>query len=195
MKTDILNQFLIKSQHLGIKDRFELIRNVYLSVLNEDESWHFFYESEMGDIIRCSPEFSGKLESWLSENNMEYNFYPFWEEVIPVVEDNLEYFSSIFHINSEFIINNALNFGDSLQIGMTLFIDRFSHSLYLNYGFSAGKLGNEESIILSRASVGRATYEGIRCQYLRDKEYMDYLKDKLESLENKIKEFDNGNKT
>lgn len=159
----MLCEIIIKDDLLPIDKRFFIIKSVYEKFLQEDELWHFFYEEEEGDIIRCSPENLIKITDFLDECGFEYTAHNSWNESLYDVINNPEYFARLFHLNSEFIINNALKIGDR----MTIFIDRYSHNLYLNYGFAQGEFKQSEQVILSDVLLSRSFYSGMRFQYLK----------------------------
>lgn len=172
----ILHEFHIEDNELTIQQRFQVIKSIYEMCLEKDERWHFFYEDEVGDIIRCSPGFSDKVKTTLDDAGFKYKFNNAWLETIYEVVNNPEYFADLFHLNSEYVINKALKI-DKAQ--MSAFFDRYSHSLFLKYYFSMGEFPYKESDLLATTVLNRAFYEGLRHQFIRDKAHIDYLQEKI----------------
>ncbi len=171
----LLSEIHIQTNELSNEKRFTIIEGIYNKFLQDDPLWHFFYEEEMGDIIRCSPEYRKDIEKFLIDCGFSFKSNETWIETIPEVVNNPEYFAEIFHINSEFIINKALKFRpESKRDGMVCFVDRYSHSLFINNLLLETPTFSEGSI-LSYAAMDRAFYEGIRYQYIRAKKYQEGL--------------------
>lgn len=171
---DLLSELHLDTAELSREERIAIIRKIYEELLQDDDRWHFFYEEEQGDIIRCSPEFRKSVENWLIKNYISFRMNKLWMESIPEVVNNPEYFADLFHLNSIYIINEALNLDPkSKKISLVSFVDRYSHSLYLNDSFISGNTKFGEGTVLAEAALNRAFYEGIRFQFLRDKPYMD----------------------
>lgn len=177
----ILHEFHIEDTELDIVQRFYVIKAIYDLYLKDDDKWHFFYEDEVGDIIRCSPEFSDKVKKGLDEVGFEYKFNDTWIETIYEVKNNPEYFADLFHLNSVYVINKSLKID---KAKLSSFFDRYAHNLFLNYYFSTGEFPLRESDLLATTTLNRGFYEGMRFQFLRDKAHIDYLKDKLDGNKN-----------
>jgi hypothetical protein len=58
----ILSEIHIETNELSNEKRFIIINGIYDKFLQNDPLWHFFYEEEIGDIIRCSPEYRKDIE-------------------------------------------------------------------------------------------------------------------------------------
>jgi hypothetical protein len=169
----ILSEIHIEDGELSKEKRFVIIESIYDKFLQEDPLWHFFYEEEVGDIIRCSPENLEPIKKFLDECGFKYKWSDTWVETIYEVVNNPEYFAELFHLNSEFIVNKALKVGKN----MASIIDRYSHSLYINYHFSIEEDKQPgEAQILSDVLLSRAFYDGIRFQYLRNKKLYEQSK-------------------
>lgn len=182
--SDLLSEVHLSTKDMKKNERLELIFRAYQTILFDDARWHFFFEMENGDIIRCSPGNLDALLSWLEAEypTLDIKYNEQWVESLVDVTNNLEYMADIFHLNSEYLINQALKFGNDERMSFTSIIDRISHSMYVN-GLLTNQFLFTETAALMDLAQGRAYYDGMRYQYLRDKAYMDSLKDKLEKAD------------
>ena len=104
------------------KEYFRILKYIVYPVLKEDPLWHFFNEEEQGLIVRCSDEFQNILEETLGEHELSSS-YTYWSKDHTIVMENWEYMKKIFHMNSEFAMENTLKYGPTCQ-----FVDRIVHS-------------------------------------------------------------------
>jgi hypothetical protein len=148
------------------KEYFRILKYIVYPVLKEDPLWHFFNEEEQGLIVRCSDEFQNILEETLGEHELSSS-YTYWSKDHTIVMENWEYMKKIFHMNSEFAMENTLKYGPTCQ-----FVDRIVHSLFNNLGYTVNNWDIEiESNILADCLISRAIYTGIRTQYKKMLEY------------------------
>lgn len=167
----MLHEFHLKTSEFKRQDRFNIILDIYRKILYVDNLWHFFYEDEQGDIIRCSPKFSIKVSDFLSINEIDFTFSREWIETIPEVIHHPLYFANLFHLNSVFAIDMVKNADVEVRKELVSVVDRYSHSLHLNLYFATGDTRYLwEASTLSDASLNRAFYDGIRSQYLKQRQ-------------------------
>jgi len=162
-----MHSYNLKTESYSLTDRFSIILGLHKNVLKEDKNWHFFYENEMGDLVRVSEEFSKAVEIYLTERDIKFDIEKFWKEELYFVVENQDYFKQMFHLNSLLAVQYDGDF-HSLTSSLYLYIDRYSHSLHNMLGIKLGeKLMESEARNLASASIGRAWYDGYRAYYIR----------------------------
>jgi len=175
-------------------DRFErakLIYDILENALEDDESWHFFNEAELGIFLRCDEEFVPEVETYLNSINVKYTIENYDKDENQLVALFQHLFIDYFHCNSMLamlFVHKILNSNESIDGHKGWFLEnvteRVVHSLLNNSQFMAedsfikvatdqfGEPEVWESFLLSDIVINRSMYGGIRNQYKK------YLKSK-----------------
>jgi len=168
--------------------RFTTLLTLYAKVLYKDPDWHFFFEDEEGDIIRCSDKYFKVVEKTLKEYRIEYSWKE-WVDDHAIVNEYKKYFTRIFHENAELVMTI---YKDALITNKTIdyavlrdIVDRIVHSLFnklfmtLIVTYPRYETYNKEVLephVLSIVTNNRWFYCGIREQSKRQREYEKELK-------------------
>eukprot|EP01083_Nonionella_stella_P048219 129071_1 len=134
-----------------------ILKDLYSSVLNKDDLFHFFFEPEL--IIRVSLCNVSVVEMYLNKNGIKHIVYPypipddvwsqFGEHNNAIVLDHLNLFLTVFHAHSvaAIIMNDKEHFDYLERMIHTAFnprlISRQKEGLQL-LKYSQFKLGNSE---------------------------------------------------
>lgn len=144
---------------------FSFLKTVIYPALKDDPFWHFFNESELGLLVRCSKTlFSSKLRNVLLDNKAVFTEKK-WDKDQEIVEKYWDYMKKLFHLNSEFAMENSITSQD-----FWVFCDRLTHSLYNMVGLTANSWPFEtETDVLAVMLIRRSIYTGMRLSYLQSR--------------------------
>lgn len=184
--------FTLKTESLSTNKRFKIILDIYKSFLKDDDSWHFFYEEEQGDLLRVSDKLLtlNHIREYLRNAGIDFSWKDEWIDGNFPVEKFKDEFTSIFHSNSVLAMK-LLNEDDDFECFRLLrpILDRIVHSFTNNctavaktyitmseaFGFPKGCW---ESVLIHELGMGRSFYSGYRQRFLEEAERQKNNNDK-----------------
>lgn len=162
----IESYFLRYNDDVDREDRAQLIADLHKKILHGDDVWHFFYEGRF-DELRFHSKFKKRVDKFLSKDWRVESYTPKedgWVDDQRTVEEYKDYFTVIFHQNSEIALALDMERADDLHL--QLIIDRVVHSffdmLYLRSGKPTLELDVMKDYLVDRAFYFGMTYQSAK---------------------------------
>ena len=156
------------------------ILEIYKTILQKDNYWHFFYEGDYS-IIRCSRKYKNSIEKYLEYNDIEYRFKGEWNDGSLVVRIYNERFMHIFHEYSLLAIELKEEW--LLQAADRVCHCFLNHCTYVAEGRrEAHGINMWEGMLMGHIAVSRSHHIGMLDQDIKWKAHVDKtMKEKEES--------------
>ena len=157
LPSDLVQYNLLKFNKSMDKAWFH-IRSIYYNILLKDDKWHFFYEGDFS-IIRCQRKYKTKLEKYLNEYKIEYDFKGKWLDDHYMVVKYMEHFEPMFHAFSMLAIEMPEY--DLMPVADRVVHPFFNHCSYMAKDYRS-KFGEHswEAYLMANMAAGRGVHAG-----------------------------------
>jgi hypothetical protein len=151
----LVTLYELKINHFN-EDQEDILQKLWISILQKDPWWHFFYEGSY-TIIRVSTKYLSKTKKFLKDNKIEFKEIGDWIDNIRITKAFQGPFTYIFHGYSELAMRNLSMGNDRVSELLDRVVHCFMNNMSNDKRRNEGKLWNWwEPMMVAKSAVGRA---------------------------------------